>query len=510
VGTWLRRGDRPASGARRALVIATSRYTDPTLSELPAPGLDAPALADVLGAPEIGAFTVSTLFDEPGDRWRRLVVETCTSLRPADLLLLYLSCHAVLDDRGDLYCATVDTDRSDLPATAVSAGWLSQNLDACRARRQIVILDCCRTGTVPPGARGPDLALGRRLGGRRRVVLTAPRAADHTPAADDVSGQPVRPAFTRALVDGLVTGEADRDRDGLITMTDAHQHLCEQAGSGEPGRAPELWSRRAGGDLLLARSTRGLVIDPDPSDVTPSVPEGSRPAGRPTLRHVAALAAAAIGLFCVVAAVILGTGYGDLSSARYAGSTSGTSIGAAARDRSRPAVQRTTRLSPEERYALALISKVSDRVNGRCEYNENYLTTIGNAYGPEPIPAPRALTAIWCPDSPLVIQLFPSDAVAGRALHVSGMMNPGIPYSTTRPGPCRSGVGHHQSYDDGTVSGEFVCLRFPVSGNAWEFTWTAAPMHVMVDCLPDEAGSAGMTYARALRVCTALRATMWK
>src|SRR5690349_4944567 len=106
-------------GVRRALIVATSQYTDPTLRELRAPGHDASALAEVLAAPEIGAFTVSVVTNAPSERLQRAIIETCSPLGPSDLLLLYLSCHGVLDDRGRLYYGTVNTERSVLAATAL-------------------------------------------------------------------------------------------------------------------------------------------------------------------------------------------------------------------------------------------------------------------------------------------------------------------------------------------------------------------------------------------------------
>src|SRR5690349_1381377 len=133
-------------GRRIALVVAGSDYRDPTLHQLRAPGRDASDLAEVLRDPAIGSFDVRTLINTPTDQLLRGIAQFCDQSDPGDLVLVYLSCHGVLDDRGRLYYATIDTERALLSATAVAANWLNEQLDDCRARQQILVLDCCHSG----------------------------------------------------------------------------------------------------------------------------------------------------------------------------------------------------------------------------------------------------------------------------------------------------------------------------------------------------------------------------
>ena len=70
--------------------------------------------------------------------------------------------------------------------------------------------------------------------------------------------------FTHAIVNGLRTGEADRDKDGLITVTDLYQYVYDNVRSAEPRQTPELWTYGAEGNLLVAHSVRGAVIEPEP------------------------------------------------------------------------------------------------------------------------------------------------------------------------------------------------------------------------------------------------------
>jgi hypothetical protein len=254
-----------AVGRRLALVVATESYADVTLAKLLAPGRDASDLADVLKDAAVGGFEVEVVLDAPAELLRRRVAQFCAQVGPGDLALVYLSCHGVLDDRGRLYYATVDTDRTLLSATAVSSTWLNEQLDDCRCRRQILVLDCCHSGAFAKGAKGESsLALGERFEGRGRVVLTGSRGTEYSFEHGHVVGDSVSSVFTTALVEGLRSGEADRDGDGLITVSELYDYAYEVVRARVARQTPMLWTYGAEGDLLVAHSPRGAVVKPAP------------------------------------------------------------------------------------------------------------------------------------------------------------------------------------------------------------------------------------------------------
>ena len=215
------------------------------------------------------------------------IEDFCADRRLDDQLLIYLSCHGVLDDRGRLYYAATDTRRQRTAATAVEARWLNERLDDCRARSQIVILDCCHSGAFASGAKGEsDLALKQRFKphGRGRIVLTASRGTEYSFEGDQPSGIGMRSVFTQAIVDGLRTGDADRDKDGMITVAEIYRHAYDRVRAVEPRQTPELWTYGGEGDVLLAYSVRGAIIEPVP------LPEDLRLAlesRRPRIRETA-------------------------------------------------------------------------------------------------------------------------------------------------------------------------------------------------------------------------------
>ena len=97
-----------------------------------------------------------------------------------DLVVVCLSCHGLLDARDRLYVAASDTCKDRLAATGVESVWLMDQLEECRAARQVVILDCCFSGAFARGGRAKgggdtDMRLKDRFiaHGRGRAVLTA-------------------------------------------------------------------------------------------------------------------------------------------------------------------------------------------------------------------------------------------------------------------------------------------------------------------------------------------------
>jgi hypothetical protein len=253
-------------GRRLALVIATTRYADTSLRQLRAPARDASDLRDLLADPEIGGFTVTSVVDSTAQGVRLAVEEFVIGREPGDLLLVYLSCHGLVDLRRRLYFSATDTLKDRLASTGVEAEWLLDQLEDCRARQQVVILDCCFSGAFAKGAKADtDLALGERFHGqgRGRVVLTASRASEYSFEGDPVPGSAMPGSvFTSALVAGIRTGAADGNHDGYISVEDAYAYAFDQIRAADAKQTPQRWLYGAEGTILLARSPAGITMTP--------------------------------------------------------------------------------------------------------------------------------------------------------------------------------------------------------------------------------------------------------
>lgn len=259
------------AGARSALVVGVGSYRDPGLAALRSPARDAEDLAHVLALPDIGGFAVARLSDPGVQELREGIAEFLAGRRAEELVVVYLSCHGVLDARRRLYFAATDTRKDLLTATAVPAPWLTELLEECRARRQVVILDCCFSGAFDRTKAGPDarhVGLDEAFGladGRGRIVLTASRDTEYSfegHALDDDDGGPAGSVFTSALVEGLRTGAADVHGDGLITVSDLYTYARARVAASGAAQTPQYSVRGGEGEVTLARSVAGQVVVP--------------------------------------------------------------------------------------------------------------------------------------------------------------------------------------------------------------------------------------------------------
>ncbi|HEY2959628.1 MAG TPA: caspase family protein [Actinomycetota bacterium] len=245
-------------GTRSALIVANDSYQDPGLRQLRAPGIDARALESVLADPAIGGFDVRVVANESESRLRREVAAFFAARAHDDLLLAHFSCHGVKDDGGQLYFATRDTDLTSLDATAVPAEFVNRQMTRSRSRRVVLLLDCCYSGAFARGMlnRADEAVdLKDRFEGRGRIVLTASSSMEYAFEDAELTRADGHPSiFTGALVRGLETGEADRDRDGRVSVDELYDYLFDEVRKLTPKQTPGRWNFEVQGDLLIARS----------------------------------------------------------------------------------------------------------------------------------------------------------------------------------------------------------------------------------------------------------------
>ncbi|MFI6771581.1 caspase family protein [Nocardia sp. NPDC050412] len=251
------------AGQRSALIVACDSYLDPSLRKLRAPTRDAQALADVLQDPLIGGFEVHTSVNEPAHVVGEAVEGFFADRVPEDLLLLHFSCHGVKDEDGELYFAASNTKLGRLGATGVAAEFVNRRMNRSRSRRIVLLLDCCYAGAFERGMThraGTGMHL-EQLSGRGRAVITASSAMEYSfesgELTDTADGDPS--VFTGALVDGLSTGEADRNQDGFITLDELYDYVYGKVRSSSPNQTPGKWVFGVQGELYIARRNRRLA-----------------------------------------------------------------------------------------------------------------------------------------------------------------------------------------------------------------------------------------------------------
>jgi hypothetical protein len=243
-----------------ALIIGNSQYDDAGLARLAAPDVDVRALAEVLGTPGIGAFDeVVPLLNEGLATVRRAIARFFDAKHRDDLLLLYFSGHGVRDEQGHLYLAVRDTEREILAGTAIEASYVTTRMDRSASKRLVLVLDCCHSGAFGYGAKA---AQGATVGtatafegtGRGRVVLTATDSTQYAWEGDQVLGEVENSLFTHYMIEGLRTGAADRDEDGLITIDELYDYVYEHVLNDTPKQTPGKWAFGQQGEIVIAQN----------------------------------------------------------------------------------------------------------------------------------------------------------------------------------------------------------------------------------------------------------------
>src|SRR5829696_2246069 len=266
---------------RYALIVANDRYDDPKLKRLRGPAKDAEALAQVLRDPAIGDFAVDVAMNEPEARLRRKVNRFFQDRARDDTLLLHFSGHGLKDAGGDLYFAAADTEVDHLEDSAVESDWVRRRMDASRSMKIVLLLDCCFSGAFGKGLRprGDGAAHAMEaLEGSGRVVLTASDAVQFSWEGDAPSGEPTPSVFTSALVRGLETGEADLDRDRLISIGELYDYVFSAVRDSGARQTPGM-TGEIKGELVIARSRREPPSAPLPAELAEAA-ESSLPTTR--------------------------------------------------------------------------------------------------------------------------------------------------------------------------------------------------------------------------------------
>lgn len=247
-----------SKGRRSALLIGAKTYEHPGLEELRSPMADVKGLAEVLGDPHIGGYRVSTLIDAPHHEAATAIESFFLDRSLDDFLLLHLSCHGIKDDYGELFFAAPNTNQKLIRSTAVSAEFLRSQMQRSRAKSIVLLLDCCYSGAFMRGRKSDaTVHIKDALAGDGKVVLTATNEIEYAWEGDDISELDPEPSlFTGTVIEGLRSGEADIDRDGVVSEQDLHKYVCERMRAAGAHQSPRLWDD-VHYRLTIARSARG-------------------------------------------------------------------------------------------------------------------------------------------------------------------------------------------------------------------------------------------------------------
>ncbi|MEH2305110.1 caspase, EACC1-associated type [Nostoc sp.] len=248
--------------AKVALLIGVSEY-EPGLNPLPAAVKDVEAMQQVLLHPEMGGFTETDIMvlKNPQRQDMEEAIENLFAHRQKDdLLVLFFSGHGIKDDTGRLFLATRTTrktPRGDLiRSSAVAASVVHESMSRSRSKRQVVILDSCFSGAFAEGLSAKDdgsVNIREQLGGEGRAVLTSSSSTQYSfeQQGSDLS------IYTRYLIEGITTGAADLDEDGVVSIDELHEYASRKVREIQPTMKPEIYTSREGFKIRLTKVPQG-------------------------------------------------------------------------------------------------------------------------------------------------------------------------------------------------------------------------------------------------------------
>lgn len=239
----------PAFEPRRfALVVGIPASTDERWRALKYATKDVDDVARVLKEPFTGRFTVVTTLTAKKDTTKQALLAAVQQLaaqatRPDDIVVIYVSAHGTLarDGRGELarYLVTSDADFSRVAQTALSIEQLQQVFARVPSKRRVLVLATCHSGggkSLLSDEMQKELASLKGV----RPLEEVSRASIVLSASD--FGEPAREddalkndVYTHFLVEAL-QGPGDRNGDGAVTATEAHDFARRKTYAHSKGR----------------------------------------------------------------------------------------------------------------------------------------------------------------------------------------------------------------------------------------------------------------------------------
>jgi hypothetical protein len=228
--------------ARIAVLIGNGTFpqSQSALQPLAAPAHDVAVLGGLLADPEICRFEDPVkLVDRDAMTIKKTLLRTLDAAAPDDLVLVYYAGHGKLDG-AQLYLCTHDTEPETLAATSVPVRDVHHYISRSACRQVVLVLDCCFAGAAADvfHTRG-ELSDRVEAAASARGVFLLTSCGAYEPSLErggTETGELPYGVYTRALVDGILSGQADLYRDGRITPLELARYLQQRI----PGQTPRV------------------------------------------------------------------------------------------------------------------------------------------------------------------------------------------------------------------------------------------------------------------------------
>lgn len=264
---------------RFALLIGITELDDDSWRPLRFAKKDALDFGAALRDPGLGHFGDVAVLTDRGQTTRGAILSAAKALarkadRPDDIVVLYVSAHGTLarDGQGLLrrYLVTSDAQMQRPSQTALSVDELESVFDSASSKRRVLVLATCHSGAgkslLPQALQGELASLKgatfeRPLeeASKANIVLSASDWGE-TAREDETLQNDV---YTHFLVEGLLGG-ADRNGDGAVSATEAHDYARRHTWVFSAGRQrPSAELLEVGADPVLLSGTLRRTGQPE-------------------------------------------------------------------------------------------------------------------------------------------------------------------------------------------------------------------------------------------------------
>jgi|GEM_PF-2659837 len=242
---------------KNAFLIGVS-HCEQGFEPLPGVQQDIAVMKQVLGNPKIAAFDeVQTLLNPNPQVLAESLESFCQDRGVDDLVLVYFSGHGVVLNEQGRFGLTTSMSRTNpqdkvVRSTLISADLLQDILNDCKAECQVVLLDCCyrQSSSAALAEHTSSVNLPQYLGGAGRTILASATQSQPTfmHKGSDLS------LYTFYLVEGLRTGAADQNCDGLVSIEEWYAYAKRKAKQEIPALDPQIYNAKVIHHLALAPS----------------------------------------------------------------------------------------------------------------------------------------------------------------------------------------------------------------------------------------------------------------
>jgi hypothetical protein len=201
-------------GKRIALVIGNSKYSDPIFKDIDFAEINAKEMKEILSDPNICRFDkVIELVNVEKIEASKKIEELLKDANRNDLVLIYFSGNVGKGIDGDLYLLFKDSEWDYFQSTCLKFDFINDCRVQSKCRLVIVILDCSYGGSAKVS--------------KDMILLASTKSVEYVEEYEEKNKlQPSN--FTYYLLEGLRSGNADCNNDGIVSIEELFQYARDK------------------------------------------------------------------------------------------------------------------------------------------------------------------------------------------------------------------------------------------------------------------------------------------